>query len=164
MLGAAGVSVRCRARRAVVGQDTAVVVGGHPGPDRGVAGADGEVAPEPARRVPGDERAGAVQVEELLHRVATVLHRGHELHPHVGELDGRDGVAVLVHVPYQWHEQHGAAGWPATDDPAVAAALRKIHKDPQRQWTVGRLGAFRREYGVSPGRFRCMSPAPPGTR
>jgi AraC-like DNA-binding protein len=122
----------------------------------------------------------------------------------------------------QWHEQHGASGWPATDDPAVAVALRKIHEDPQRHWTVGWLseaagmsrtaftkcftavvgqppisyliswrlaqgarllretdaplatvarevgystefacsGAFRREYGVSPGRFRLTSPEP----
>lgn len=129
---------------------------------------------------------------------------------------------VLVHVLRQWHERHGGAGWPATDDPAVAVALQKIHEDPQRQWTVGGLseaaglprtaftkrftaavgqppisyliswrlargarllretdaplatvarevgystefafsGAFRREYGVSPGRFRRTSSEP----
>jgi AraC-like DNA-binding protein len=44
---------------------------------------------------------------------------------------------VLVHVLRQWHEQHGAAGWPQTSDPAIAAALREIHEDPQRNWTVG---------------------------
>jgi AraC-like DNA-binding protein len=46
---------------------------------------------------------------------------------------------VLVHVLRQWHEQDGAAGWPKSDDPAIAAALRKIHENPQRQWTVSRL-------------------------
>jgi AraC-like DNA-binding protein len=125
---------------------------------------------------------------------------------------------ILVHVLRKWHEQHHAAGagWPEPDDQAIAAALRKIHEDPQRQWTVAGLseaaelprtvftrrftamvgqppirylttwrlgrgarllresdaplaaiarqvgystefafaGAFRREYGVSPGRFR----------
>lgn len=128
---------------------------------------------------------------------------------------------ILVHVLRQWHEQHGAAEWPEPDDPAIAAALREIHENPQRQWTVARLseaaglprtaftrrftamvgqppmryliswrlgrgarllretdaplaaiarqvgystefafaGAFRREYGVSPGRFR-RTPAP----
>lgn len=120
---------------------------------------------------------------------------------------------VLVTVLRQWH---GDDGWPATDDPAIAAALRQIHEHPQRPWTVDLLskaagmprtafarrfhtvvgqppmgyltqwrlgrgarllretdaplatiarevgyatefafsGAFRREYGVSPGRFR----------
>jgi AraC-like DNA-binding protein len=46
---------------------------------------------------------------------------------------------ILVHVLRQWHEQHDVAGWPGTDDPAIAAALREIHENPQRQWTVGRL-------------------------
>lgn len=129
---------------------------------------------------------------------------------------------VLVHVLRQWHQQHGGAAWPATDDPAVAVALQKIHEDPRRRWTVAGLseaagmprtafskrftaavgqppisyliswrlargarllretdaplatvarevgystefafsGAFRREYGVSPGRFRRTSPEP----
>jgi AraC-like DNA-binding protein len=128
---------------------------------------------------------------------------------------------ILAHVLRQWHEQHDAAGWPESDDPAIAAALGQIHEDPRRQWTVARLsqaaglprtaftrrftavtgqppmryviswrlgqgarllretdaplaaiarqvgystefafaGAFRREYGVSPGRFR-RTPAP----
>jgi AraC-like DNA-binding protein len=125
---------------------------------------------------------------------------------------------IFVHVLRKWHEQHGAAGaaWPEPADPAIAAALRKIHENPRRQWTVAGLseaaglprtaftrrftamvgqppmryliswrlgrgaqllretdaplaaiarqvgystefafaGAFRREYGVSPGRFR----------
>lgn len=123
---------------------------------------------------------------------------------------------ILVHALRQWHEQHGSAEWPRTDDPAIAAVLQQIHKYPQQQWTVDRLseaaglpravfarrftagvgqppmsyliswrlslgarllretdatlatiareigystefafsGAFTREYGVSPGRFR----------
>ncbi|OLT05580.1 AraC family transcriptional regulator [Pseudonocardia sp. CNS-004] len=129
---------------------------------------------------------------------------------------------VLVHALRQWHDQQGGAGWPATDDPAVAVALQKVHEDPRRQWTVAGLseaagiprtaftkrftaavgrppisyliswrlargarllretdaplatvarevgystefafsGAFRREYGVSPGRFRRTSSEP----
>jgi AraC-like DNA-binding protein len=128
---------------------------------------------------------------------------------------------ILVHALRQWHEQHSAEGRPTTDDPAVSAALRRIHDDPRRRWTVGGLseavgmprtaftrrftavvgqsptsymtswrlgrgarllratevplatiarevgystefgfsGAFRREYGVSPGRFRRDAPA-----
>ncbi|MFJ9779891.1 cupin domain-containing protein [Amycolatopsis sp. NPDC101161] len=46
---------------------------------------------------------------------------------------------VLVHVLRQWHEQHTDTGWPVAGDPAVAAALRRIHEDPSRQWTVGGL-------------------------
>ncbi|MFD3484750.1 AraC family transcriptional regulator [Streptomyces sp. NPDC058665] len=123
---------------------------------------------------------------------------------------------ILVNALRQWYEQHGAAGWPTTDDPVIAVALREIHENPRQQWTVERLskavgmprtaftrrfttvvgqppmsyliswrlglgarllretdatlatiarevgystefafsGAFRREYGVSPSRFR----------
>jgi AraC-like DNA-binding protein len=67
---------------------------------------------------------------------------------------------VLVHVLRQWHERHGAAGWPATDDPAVAVALQRIHEDPQRQWTVGGLSeaagmprtAFTKRFTAAVGR------------
>ncbi|MFI6875461.1 AraC family transcriptional regulator [Streptomyces sp. NPDC050400] len=123
---------------------------------------------------------------------------------------------ILVHSLRQWHEQYDTAGFPRTDDPEIAAALREIHARPQARWTVERLskvaalpravftrrftagvgkppmsyliswrlsqgarllretdatlatiarevgyatefafsGAFTREYGVSPGRFR----------
>ena len=130
---------------------------------------------------------------------------------------------LLVHVLRQWLEQNRAPDWPPDDDPAVAAALRQVHRDPQSPWTVqqlsraaglsrtafskrftARLGrpprayltsvrlaqgarllretaaplatiahqvgyatefsfgaAFRREYGVSPGRFRVTRPPSP---
>lgn len=66
---------------------------------------------------------------------------------------------VLVHVLRQWHEQHGVPGWPGTDDPVIAAALREIHDDPQRKWTVGRLSetvglprtAFTRRFSAAVG-------------
>ena len=126
---------------------------------------------------------------------------------------------MLVHVLRRWQEQSGADDWPAAADPGIAAALREIHRHPQRQWTVRQLGeiagmsrtaftrrfhalvgtppmtyligwrlsrgarllretgaplaavarrvgysteyafanAFRREYGISPGRFRDAS-------
>ncbi len=128
---------------------------------------------------------------------------------------------ILVHALRQWHEQHGSAEWPRTDDPEIAAVLWAIHKNPQHKWSVSRLsevaglpravftrrftegvgqppmsyliswrlsrgarllretdatlamiarevgystefafsGAFAREYGVSPGRFRRNPPA-----
>ncbi|MEV5712971.1 AraC family transcriptional regulator [Amycolatopsis mediterranei] len=129
---------------------------------------------------------------------------------------------VLVQVLRQWHEQDTAPGWPAVAHPGIAAALREIHENPHRPWTVGRLSevaamprtafsrlfttavgrppmsyltgwrlaraarllretdaslaniapkvgystefafsaAFRREYGVSPGRFRSAPSTP----
>ncbi|MEV4567360.1 AraC family transcriptional regulator [Nonomuraea sp. NPDC049419] len=45
---------------------------------------------------------------------------------------------ILVHVLRQWHERHGD-GWPGTEDPGVAAALRAMHDHPERPWTVDRL-------------------------
>jgi AraC-like DNA-binding protein len=131
---------------------------------------------------------------------------------------------ILVHVLREWHEQRGTDAWPGIDDPAIAAALRQIHENPQRKWTVRGLselagmphtafarrftvmvgqppisyltgwrlacgarllketdaslatiarqvgystefafsGAFRREYGVSPGQFR-RTPSTTGT-
>ncbi len=123
---------------------------------------------------------------------------------------------ILVHALRQWHELRGAAETPVIGDPAIAAAIQEIHRDPAKAWTVARLsqtagmsrtvftrrftaqmgtppmkyvtdwrldcaarllretdaplaaiarrvgyatefafaGAFRREYGVSPGRYR----------
>lgn len=123
---------------------------------------------------------------------------------------------LLVHALRQWLERTGAPDWPQVSDPAIAAALRHVHRDPRQPWTVQRLSeaagmsrtaftrrftaelstsprayltslrlahgarllretrvplatiarqvgystefafgaAFRREYGVSPGRFR----------
>ena len=128
---------------------------------------------------------------------------------------------ILVQVLRLWHEQDTTSGWPEVADPGIAAALRQIHENPHRQWTVGRLSevagmprtafsrlfttvvgqppmsyltgwrlsraarllretdaslariapqvgystefafsaAFRREYGVSPGRFRSRGDA-----
>lgn len=122
---------------------------------------------------------------------------------------------VLVHALRRWRQENDT-DWPHVDDPAVATALRHIHRAPHRAWTVSELsaavgmsrtaftrhfvralgrpprdyltgvrmsraarllretdmplatiarelgystefafgGAFRREYGISPGRFR----------
>ena len=46
---------------------------------------------------------------------------------------------VLVHVLRQWHEQNDTPAWPHVAHPGVAAALREIHENPHRPWTVGRL-------------------------
>jgi AraC-like DNA-binding protein len=132
---------------------------------------------------------------------------------------------ILVHALRQWHEHNGAADWPVVTDTAVATALREIHANPSKRWTVQELSdlvgmsraaftrrfaaltgkppmtyligwrlangarllqettaplvtiarqvgystefafaaAFRREYGVSPGRFRRDSAVPPQT-
>jgi len=53
---------------------------------------------------------------------------------------------LLLHILRAWFDEqatHGTAtGWAAAlRDPAVAAALRAIHGDPSRQWTVEELGA-----------------------
>lgn len=55
--------------------------------------------------------------------------------------------ALLVYMVRSWLEDHPgdhrAAGWPAAlQDPAIHAALRGIHGDPARPWTVAELGAL----------------------
>lgn len=140
---------------------------------------------------------------------------------------------LLTHVLRRWLSDNRLEVWPHVDDPVVTAALRRIHQDPRRPWTVSELstaagmsrtaftrrftrllgkpprdylsgvrltqaaqllretnlplatvarqvgystefafgGAFRRAYGISPGRFRvtmdsgpvnAVSAAPPG--
>jgi AraC-like DNA-binding protein len=67
---------------------------------------------------------------------------------------------LLVHVLRLWQEEQGAAGWPAVDDAAIAAALREIHQSPQAPWTVQRLSemagisrtAFTRRFTSSVGK------------
>ncbi|WP_254716610.1 AraC family transcriptional regulator [Actinomadura sp. WMMB 499] len=54
---------------------------------------------------------------------------------------------LLLYILRAWFEEqrvsgHAATGWAAAlHDPAVAAALRAVHEDPGRQWTVEELGA-----------------------
>jgi AraC-like DNA-binding protein len=54
---------------------------------------------------------------------------------------------LLLYILRAWFEEqrvsgHSATGWAAAlHDPAVAAALRAIHGDPGRPWTVDELGA-----------------------
>ncbi|MFE0156543.1 AraC family transcriptional regulator [Nonomuraea sp. NPDC059007] len=54
---------------------------------------------------------------------------------------------LLLYILRAWFEEqrvsgHSATGWAsALHDPAVAAALRAIHGDPSRPWTVDELGA-----------------------
>lgn len=49
---------------------------------------------------------------------------------------------LLVYVLRSWYEQSETSGWAgAFADPAVAAALRAIHDDPARAWTVPMLSA-----------------------
>ncbi|WP_381555191.1 AraC family transcriptional regulator [Streptomyces eurythermus] len=62
---------------------------------------------------------------------------------------------LLLYILRAWWESEHAAGrargWAAAlADPAVAAALRAIHADPARPWTVARLG---REGGLSRAAF-----------
>lgn len=44
---------------------------------------------------------------------------------------------ILVQILRLWHDQDG--GLPATDDPGIAAALRRIHEHPQHPWNVAGL-------------------------
>lgn len=46
---------------------------------------------------------------------------------------------IIVHALRQWQEDNGGADWPMTADEAVAAALREIHTNPGRLWTVQEL-------------------------
>jgi AraC-like DNA-binding protein len=54
---------------------------------------------------------------------------------------------LLLYILRAWFEEqrvsgHSATGWAAAlHDPAVAAALRAMHEDPCRSWTVEELGA-----------------------
>ncbi|MFD4640195.1 AraC family transcriptional regulator [Lentzea sp. NPDC058436] len=51
---------------------------------------------------------------------------------------------VLVQVLRQWHEQNATPAWPEVSHPGLAAALREIHENPHRPWTVGRLSEVAR--------------------
>ncbi|CAM5674064.1 AraC family transcriptional regulator [Streptomyces aurantiogriseus] len=62
---------------------------------------------------------------------------------------------LLLYILRAWWEQERgagrAAGWAAAlTDPAVSAALRALHADPARSWTVAELGA---EGGLSRAAF-----------
>lgn len=68
------------------------------------------------------------------------------------ELPGRDGMmpslldAMLIYILRAWYDSRteaGAeAGWAsAFNDPAISAALRALHAEPARQWTVDEIGA-----------------------
>jgi AraC-like DNA-binding protein len=58
--------------------------------------------------------------------------------------------ALLVYILRAWHEDH-PSGWSrALADPAIGPALRLVHEDPARPWTVQRLGA---EVGLSRATF-----------
>jgi AraC-like DNA-binding protein len=46
---------------------------------------------------------------------------------------------IIVHALRQWQEDNGGADWPLTTDEEVAAALREIHTNPSRLWTVQEL-------------------------
>lgn len=53
---------------------------------------------------------------------------------------------MLLYIVRAWladrTDSGPATGWAATlADPAISAALRHIHREPARQWTVERLGA-----------------------
>lgn len=64
---------------------------------------------------------------------------------------GADGVVpalldvlllYILRVWFQEQSRHTANGWAAAlNEPTITAALRSIHSDPARQWTVEELGA-----------------------
>ena len=50
---------------------------------------------------------------------------------------------LLVHVFRTWYDDNPGVGWGAAlHDPTVGAALRAIHAEPARPWTVAELGAL----------------------
>ncbi|MFC5827356.1 cupin domain-containing protein [Nonomuraea insulae] len=48
---------------------------------------------------------------------------------------------VLAEVLRQWYDEQDVSGRPRADDPRIAAALREIHENPQRAWTVAQLSS-----------------------
>ena len=66
---------------------------------------------------------------------------------------------LLVHVLRQWQGQGRAPDWPQVSDPAIAAALRRVHRDPRQPWTVQQLSdaagmsrtAFTRRFSAALG-------------
>ncbi|MGW2837986.1 AraC family transcriptional regulator [Streptomyces sp. NPDC001493] len=48
---------------------------------------------------------------------------------------------LLVHVLRAWLGDHPGRDWPLVGDPAVVEALRHIHREPHRPWTVTQLSA-----------------------
>lgn len=58
---------------------------------------------------------------------------------------------LLLYIIRAWLDEHASSGWAAAlNDPAIAAALRAVHDDPARAWTVESLGA---EAGLSRAAF-----------
>jgi AraC-like DNA-binding protein len=58
---------------------------------------------------------------------------------------------LLLYIIRTWLDTHPSTGWAtALNDPAIARALRAIHHDPARGWTVETLGA---EAGLSRAAF-----------
>ncbi|WP_395110787.1 AraC family transcriptional regulator [Actinomadura sp. SCN-SB] len=59
--------------------------------------------------------------------------------------------SLLLYILRAWYEEHPDQGWARVlGDPAVNAALRALHDDPARPWTVRDLG---REAGLSRAAF-----------
>lgn len=69
---------------------------------------------------------------------------------------------LLVHVLRLWLAHDRASDWPQISDPAIAVALRQLHRDPRKPWTVQQLSeaaglsrtAFTRRFSTELG----MSP------
>lgn len=95
------------------------------------------------------------ELPEVIHLPARLGHRT-PLHAAVNLLGdeianrdhGTEGVVsalldlMLLYILRAWLAQQDDAGWAATlRDPGIAAALRHIHQEPARQWTVEALGA-----------------------
>lgn len=48
---------------------------------------------------------------------------------------------VLLHVLRRWLRDQRTGDWPSVTDPAVVAALHRIHREPRKPWTVAELSA-----------------------
>jgi AraC-like DNA-binding protein len=46
---------------------------------------------------------------------------------------------IIVYALRQWQDDNGGTDWPMTTDEAIAAALRNVHTNPGRLWTVEEL-------------------------
>jgi AraC-like DNA-binding protein len=72
---------------------------------------------------------------------------------------------VLVYLLRQWYDSRPdtGAGWAAAlRDPVVGAALRAMHEDPGRPWTVASLAAYAgRSRAPFARRFTALAGRPP---
>lgn len=103
--------------------------------------------PETIRLAAGPEQDASVRgVVELLRHEAALPGPGDDFaaDPGTDPVTGTLLDTLLVCVLRSWSREHGArSGWgPAVYDPAIGRVLCAMHGNPEKPWTVERLGAL----------------------